>query len=103
MPYSWNAGLSLLLRSTSLGHCLSGSCQFLFIVQGLRQALLFWCLTNQLHKLIKLWSDDDLGATVALLANSSTIGCYRIVFTTTTCCKTLWINAKLGLEILHYA
>ena len=65
--------------------------------------LLLWSLIDKVHKLVKLWSDDNLSATVALLANSSTIGCYRIVFTTTTSCKTLWINAKLGLEILHYA
>ena len=63
--------------------------------------LFLWSLIDKVHKLVKLWSDDNLSATVALLAYRSIVRSQWIILTTTTCSKTLRIYTLMILQILN--
>ena len=60
-------------------------------------------LVEEVHKLVELRSDDDLGAAVALLAHLGRVACHRIILATATCRETLRVNAILVLQSLHNA
>ena len=66
-------------------------------------SFLLGSLAYELHELIKLRRDDDLSATVALLAGLCVIGSNRVVLTTTTCRQTLRIHAIVVLQCLNHA
>ncbi len=46
--------------------------------------LLLGSLVDEVHKLVELRGDDNLGATIALLAHSCIVRSHRIVLTTTS-------------------
>ena len=47
--------------------------------------LLLWSLIDKVHKLVKLWSDDNLSAAVALLAYRSIVRSQWIILTKNSC------------------
>ena len=63
----------------------------------------FGGLADELHELVELRGDDDLGAAVALLAQFGIVGGNGIVFTTTAGGETLRVYAIVVLQILHHA
>ena len=65
--------------------------------------LCFRSFTNQVHELVEFWCDDDLGTTIALLANFGVIALERIILATSTGSEALGINAILGLQSLNNA
>lgn len=70
---------------------------------GFRLLLVLRSFVEEVHKLVELRSDDDLGAAVALLAHLCRVGCYRVILATTTCCETLRVYTVLVLESLNHA
>ena len=73
------------------------------VPNNLRLLFLLWSLADEIHELVELRRDDDLSATVALLAGLCVIGSNRVVLTTTTCRQTLRIHTIVILQSLHYA
>ncbi len=49
------------------GHCWSTPTKTFLLINKLLCSLSLWSLTNEIHKLIKLWSNDNLCTTVTLL------------------------------------
>lgn len=64
--------------------------------------ILLWCLTDEVHELVELRSDDNLCATVLVLTGSAVVVSNGVVLATSCCGEALWIYAKLCLESLNY-
>ena len=64
--------------------------------------LLFRSLVNQVHKLVKFWSDNDLRATVTLLANLCIVGGDRVELSTSASSQSLGLYSEMVDEILDY-
>ena len=64
------------------------------------QLFFFRCLVNQVHELVELRSDDDLRATVALLAQLGVIGGHGVILSAATSGQTLGGHTESGLKIL---
>ena len=60
------------------------------------------CLVDEFHELVEFRRNDNLGAAVALLSNSSIIGCQWVIFTTATGSQTLRIYAIIVLQSLYH-
>ena len=58
-------------------------------------------LVDEIHKLVELRSDDNLGAAVALLAHLGVIAGHGVILSTTTGSKTLGRYTKSVLQILY--
>ena len=70
---------------------------------SLLQTFLFLgCFVYQLHELIEFRSDDNLGATVTLLANLGVVGGQGVVFATTASGQTLGIHTVVVLQGLYH-
>ena len=63
----------------------------------------FWRLIDEVHKLVELWSNNDLSASIALLAGLCIIIGERVILTTSTSSETLRIHPILVLQTLHHA
>ena len=65
--------------------------------------LLFRSLVDQVHKLVELRCDDNLCATVALLAHSGIVAGDGVILATAASGKTLGVYAILVLQSLYHA
>lgn len=72
-------------------------------VQGRRYlaALLLWSLVYEVHELVKLRSDDNLCAAVALLSDSSVVRCDRVILSTSASSKAFRVHSVLCLQSLY--
>lgn len=61
----------------------------------------FRSLLDQVHELLELRSDDDLGATIALLAQLCGVVGHGIILSAPTGCKPLGCYPEAILQILH--
>ncbi len=59
-------------------------------------------LVNKVHKLVKIWCDDDFCTTVALASCIGSVVGYRIVFAAASCGETGGINPEAVLKYLHH-
>ena len=64
--------------------------------------LLFRSLVDEVHELIELRRDDNLSATVALLAHFRIVSGNGVELTTTTSGQTLRVDAIMVLQVLHH-
>ena len=64
---------------------------------------LFLCrsLVNQVHELVKLRSDDDLGAAVSGTSGLGVVVGNGVVLATASGCQTAWVDAVFVLELLN--
>ena len=60
-------------------------------------------MVDKIHELIKLRSDNNLRATVALTSKVGAVGSEGVVFTTSTGSESLRINTIVVLQCLYYA
>ena len=73
-----------------------------YLLSFISYCLILRGLVDEFEELIKLGRDDDLGAAVTVLAGSRVVADQRIVLATTTCGKTLGIDAVVVLQGLYH-
>ena len=76
--------------------------QFMSVCR-LLDSFLLRSLSDELHELSKLWSDDNLRAAVALLASVCSVLSHWVVLAASAGCHALRVNIVLWLEALYDA
>ena len=66
-------------------------------------SFVFRRLVDEVHELVELRRDDDLRASVALLAHFAVVACDGVLFASSPCREAFRVNAVLVLQCLHYA
>ena len=77
------------------------SCKYVGFSRFLLVVILFRSFVYKIHELVKLRSDNNLRATVALLAEFAVVCCERVVFSASSRCEAFGIDAVIVLQVLH--
>ena len=72
------------------------------VPNNLRLLFLLRSLADEVHELIEFRRNDNLGATVTLLAHLCVVGGNGIVLTTTTCGQALRVYTVIVLQGLNH-